>query len=1391
MDRINCSMDENSNPDIPASSIFSINLGKRKSKRYQQASVREIEYDLYRIINDLQDSILLNNRFIIVLDELDKLDSPKIESDKTKTINEAPTFSFEEISSNSDMNQYERQHGILMFLGRLKYFTTNAKAKFVFIAGHELYDAYLADVSDREYAISSMFNGVLNLNSFLSSRPEYKNVTKMAESFLCKALVNLEYMKMKNSIDGKVKELKKELRKINKKLQKTTGDLIGKNIDYKNLLEDKAKISKKIEKLSSADKDSRDDSIYTLKNVEEEFRTTYHDHFHHSREQWESVFHFLQQFVTYLAFTSNGAPKKLANQLEKYIISEKQCQKISEYRNQVGNYIFFLGENGIEAKYYLSFRYPDKEKIGFIHHMAQPIFNNIINHNSDYDDKLLVTSMFLVSHLYKHHGNGFSWRNLEYIPELIESNKTPELRGYIKDILNLMEKMDLTSTTSGIYAYKFSKSLIEEISHFSRKFEEVSAIFNFSLDYFRAVKSYFNKLLLFYNKNQNDKNASKEVIANIYNYLGDIQMAGEEYTEAASNFRMAADLFRKAIKETQKSDKNYDTSLLIMRYTYAMLKLGLAYEKRSTFDSAYLVYNSLTNTLIDYRYIPDNKLFDLKSGIVFDRKNLEKDINNVIMYVPDANVQTRPSETEKFLPDYISEEQTREYRIWVYGSEMFSNLYHYLTPSKEQILSKLTAFEDLRISYLTILAKLFALEKQSVSGITRENVELCVSEFECMYMLTKLSAKHVLAADFYRKLGDILYYKNKSYCENNSWNDVLLLCASGFNVKHILLDFMFYHRFKKENIDSLMKWFCDSVSERTADTFTDNPCQYFTYNLRNELVTYINDEGINREDIDNLSELLQRKLDTNNINPDCLKHSLSEHKLGRPCVACMFYNKSLLAIMEKIPGYSSKNSHSKAIDLIKASFKNTPINTVNELKHTALVLEAMGNTMLSCADKESTIDLNFISKVLRANRADDIDNPNVNFLERAILYNIAASRFFEKAGEYTSMTECLHKTMQVLYNHFKILLDREKLIQDGKVLVDTLDKVLRHTFEIVYKSKAYHIIDIQKSRQTIHSLDNQEDSFIMLGLSPIMSDLENLIYDYFRIKLLISKSHNKLLSYLKSLHERLYTRNKQLEIELKILTIEYKLKEPSILIDTIDSLYNAPSLRCFRNESLAGNRVNAHIFKSFVNNLTYEKAFGNSCDNTEFRSHLIDLLKLNKKDDTDIDSEHKLKVFLIADSIFCLTTAISILTTIRTNTLYPNVYYAEIYESLLRWVKRREELTKCGDEKTDKYLDKQLHLLINDSSARSLNETYCRKMKESHLDQAWQIHSEGSAYHNMIDRFYIIDDDLQNNTSQFMLALERYLLRTEFEKRVDEDHPDNKAHSYYKIDEYLANYNSI
>lgn len=136
----------------------------------------------------------------------------------------------------------------------------------------------------------------------------------------------------------------------------------------------------------------------------------------------------------------------------------------------------------------------EQRVIGFIHYISFPV-NQIITDANQFGDKLLVAASFLINHLYKYHSGGFSWRNIEQTPELLEVYKIPEFRGFINSILSYLMQTHIIQIPCGLFQFKFRKQISEEISLASKVSEEISAIFNFTLDESQAVKRHYLEMI--------------------------------------------------------------------------------------------------------------------------------------------------------------------------------------------------------------------------------------------------------------------------------------------------------------------------------------------------------------------------------------------------------------------------------------------------------------------------------------------------------------------------------------------------------------------------------------------------------------------------------------------------------------------------------------------------------------------------------------------------------------------------------------------------------------------------------------------------------------------------------------------------------------------------------
>ena len=611
--------------------MTAIGISNRKKKVSPPASIQEIEFELIKILEMFRQE---NLQLIIVFDELDKVDTNLRDMvEKNDSIN--PDFQKLSVRPEQHVSSRVRTQQVLKIVANMKYFLSTAKAYFLFIAGRELFEAFQADMCDRDFSISSIFNGVLNVESFLNGKSGiFNNTAIRTEEFVCRQLLPPNFEKMvKHSA-----------------------------IYSQNM-------------------------IFSLKNyyifrleeiIEKEDKV--------ERKQQECIcqeLQFLYHFVNYLAFISNGSPKKITLFFEKYVRSKDYLENVEKI-----NFISDMISNGKDSKsiFYLSWGFRKIQKVNFVHYLTYPLIQGLLNRNSHSGDKLLISSSFLITYILKLHNNGFSWRNLEQTPELQELNKTPEMRDYLNTFINFMNHNLVTTVPCGLYHYKFPMKVIEEISYHSRLSGEMSTLFNFSSTDLQGIKNQYMELLKQNAIPENKIGNSQYTLASILHSLGDLYVLEENYSAAIRSYEQCLEfilpIFEESIYSKMIQSENY---LVFANRT--MLKLGLAHEKRGTSNSAFILYDELIGLL----------------------------------------------------------------------KQMCANSQYH------------SFFNNIRTAHLSILAKLFILEKIDTNGITSDHLMKAIDDFkEIMGKVSKGVSneyKHskIIQTDFYRKLGDILYYKNSAY----------------------------------------------------------------------------------------------------------------------------------------------------------------------------------------------------------------------------------------------------------------------------------------------------------------------------------------------------------------------------------------------------------------------------------------------------------------------------------------------------------------------------------------------------------------------------------------------------------------------------------------------------
>lgn len=111
-----------------------------------------------------------------------------------------------------------------------------------------------------------------------------------------------------------------------------------------------------------------------------------------------------------------------------------------------------------------------------------------------------------------------------------------------------------------------------------------------------------------------------------------------------------------------------------------------------------------------------------------------------------------------------------------------------------------TLFDNMRTLHLALVARLYTLEKIDTTGIRYAHLTETCKNFHNMF---NPYSNFLVAADFYRKLGDILFYKNQAY--------------DNFFQKHRYSTEIFYNK----SLSLILKANCSSFH------CTDGRCVYF------------------------------------------------------------------------------------------------------------------------------------------------------------------------------------------------------------------------------------------------------------------------------------------------------------------------------------------------------------------------------------------------------------------------------------------------------------------------------------------------------------------------------------------------------------------------------------
>ena len=1265
-DRIDTTLNEEGGPNTSyaPSTVVGISFLKKRQKSYAIANVREIEAELVQILEKINNLMFDKPQFIIVFDELDKIDpeynyNPKQEKENT------PEYEKYSDGFPNSMISRKRKQNVLKLLGNMKLFLSSAKAKFIFISGRELYDAYMADLSDREFSISSIFNGAIHVDSFFESTKGQKNIISKTEEYICRQLLPKKYYQKEAIIK-----------------------LIKDNIDDK--LSPDLKLYKKF--LDEQFNDNKDEYQFFI----------------------DKVILFLYQFTVYLSHISNGSPKKIALFFEKYIKSY--------YKENTNNpYTSFINEDICNSKYCLIFNQMDQQSIGFVHNIALPVIQAITNKSNQFGDKLLVSASFLVDQIYKHHKGGFSRDNIEYIPELLEVYRTQDLREFINSIITFLRQIHITNIISGLYQYKFRKYISYEISYFSKISEEISAIFNFTLDESLSVKHHYYQQLESNLKQytQHGANCSNSNLTSNpytipliqqYEVLGELHLLDDEFTDAITKFQSGLQLIKSEYayqkRDPKDNSSNEKTQLaIILLMIKNVLKLGLAHECQRTHNSAYARYCELLNYLVDFRYVEEESL-GLSYG--YNRMNSgDEQRKRILFYHTRMNMESvsmiRSNEDEEnykkskdylfkreVYPNLMEDGNLNNYSTINYdeidfvlsGDDLISNLSNPLTPLKSSIISRLTLFEDVQFMYQTILAKLFVLEKIDLSGITQTNLDVAESEFAYMHLVTNSQDKFLLEADFYRKVGAILYFKN-GYIRNLNQLFTALKLDRIYDISSDINDYCL----NSNPSLSLNVIPMEALNKLTKIPLADlNEISEFSPNFKEEFDKILEkNKGIlfSEDEVNIITHFIY----SDYFNPpkqvrsgirDCAERRTCFYKEKRhlPCYACKYLSRSIDVIIKHLFNKQSvlqvnekQKNFSSVLNFIWAIYQRDAITNKrgSYLSIIASTLRGMGDVQLSCAGKikeadkviDEVIKDNFleiffgmifetknnnlknqsgIKEFTEFNKLKELSEP-LSCLEKSILFYWTASEYFRSSSSLKDSFECLRKILQIFVSYSK---------EKGRELKEChIKKIKEHIFQkaIISIYTVYDNINIAEIQHLKNMFGTDTKEKMALNKLSNFPDVEELLLLFCELEL----QHNMLNSSIDCYNSIILSPYRiENSIYEKVFALQFKALVNKKILDDIgggEIVFDSHELPC-------------QYFK-FLSSYFYAKYNLNN-------SNFIDCIGVSRTEKIEIFQKFEILNFLISDSIFCLTQVVEVLSSAPISQ-FSNSFIAEIYYRLFEW----------------------------------------------------------------------------------------------------------------------------
>lgn len=1321
-----------------------IGFAKKRSKTYPQATARTIEAELISILRQIDElePFYRKLEFYFVFDELDKIE---VEGSRDRDA------THEEQNNFGPEYSRKRQESIALLLGNLKHFLNVARAKFIFVASREMYDVFLADISDRDGYIGSVFHDVINVPSFYAESYSVTStdIARLTEEYVCQFLIpNSFKLKEKNSSEN----------------------LLLYRLYLENDLFKEAPIS----------------------DWEKQVKI-------------EKVIFTVRQFIIYLVYRSNGAPKSLTRLFESFIenpenknIGDSRAKRWSSFSAIVcSKYLNSKKTNTrIYEDFYLHFDPLQQYKFGFTNYIFTQFLVARSKYMREFGDKMLVSAAYLLDHLYKFHNVAFSWHHLEQTPEMIDINKSPALRGFMEEIVKSLSNIHLREIVSGLYQFKFYKRIANEIDYISKISEMEAAAFNFTLDEHLQIKRYYQVKLKDFRSNLAEaytgKSSGKSLysLAELHMTLGDLHFYDQEFEEAKRHF---TDAIRILKGQSPVETVNVHQFMLMIRN---QLKLGLAHEKTQDFGAALAEYGNVSLDVASWRDLEFKNLGLVKALLRFD------EIPNFIKYFKNYNIleviksqlilasqndggatnNIQSHLTGNYRSQFEEKKYIERYKIWKSkkgrgkGTQDYSttfkqvekwchfendiSLKKYLYPlillyrffgkrktmvfygwpkehdvnvgreeekyysleemksfhsfsrsfmrtleslpantEKEKVYLKKTVFESFRLVYQPLIAKLHTIEKGSMGGVTYSDLKRNLKEFEYLSRAAWQDEKHLLESEYYNKVGNLLFYKNGyPFGQYDSKQ-------SRLSYRKILL------RNKLQDYSNSK----DFRAPIGAYEYYRNSLEV----LRQRVICYIQGEISFYEGEFSLKEELS-------MIKDFLDFLMIE-KLKYPSIQN--------TLMESIGNSFSDFGNTVLSSIGKSNGDNDDQNIISE-NFMAILLGYKEHTLKDPKKKKDRLkDLSHY--VL-------LEKTKISRLEIALLCFCISGMYFLRANRHRKYAFQNVKILYVLKDYYTNVINpfskgiasnnlNLKSARESNILKRLLYKIERGLLSKVLgavhrtnDNSARFEIEVYKQIFNNNSEVSDERFKAVLNSVSNTPEIREVLILFSELSLLTKGNKfelpNRFLLHSYSGISSQFTR---------VLELKYKVHVNGKYFDRVKNILTKDENNNLWESSLLKKEIDDDLKKYFTNipKLTYQDSL----------------------------------FYLISDSIYCLNEAINVFKVYSESYMTSNSRLGFTHLSMAKWCERYKAMIQkvtLNSPNQANVLHLYLDRLLETNSRPSLNPTYHYEQAIKHFYAALQVHSEGDGYKRKLYTMYYLEDDFNDNLYHFGASIERYKINT-------------------------------